>query len=118
MSGIATVNRVRKICLALPETVETETFGHPTFRVDGKTYCVVEDYKGEQAIAVKVGLPLQDVFLKDARFYRTPYVGKQGWVSLRTSGNLDWHEVADLVKGSYRLMARRSTASDRSVKRR
>jgi predicted DNA-binding protein (MmcQ/YjbR family) len=118
MSGIANVNRLRRICLALPDTTETETFGHPTFRVDNKTYCVIEDYKGEQAIAVKVGLPVQGVFLKDARFYKTPYVGSQGWVSLRTAGNLDWNEVAELVKGSYRLMGRRSSSSDRSTKRR
>jgi len=118
MSGIANVNRVRKICMALPETTETESFGHPTFRVDGKTYCVIEDYKGEQAIAVKVGLPVQGVFLKDERFYLTPYVGRQGWVSLRTGGSLDWHEVSELVKGSYSLMARRSSSSDRSKKRR
>jgi predicted DNA-binding protein (MmcQ/YjbR family) len=114
----ANVSRVRRICLALPETTETETFGHPTFRVEGKTYCVIEDYKGEEAIAIKVGLPVQGVFLKDARFYKTPYVGNQGWVSLRTAAKLDWREIEDLIKGSYKLMARRSSSSDRSVKRR
>jgi predicted DNA-binding protein (MmcQ/YjbR family) len=116
--SVANVNRVRKICLALPDTSETEISGHPTFRVDGKTYCVIEMYNGEEAIAVKVGLPVQGVFLKDPRFYKTPNVGQQGWVSLRTSGKLDWREVEDLVKGSYRLMARRSSAAERSVKRR
>jgi predicted DNA-binding protein (MmcQ/YjbR family) len=114
----ANVSRVRRICLALPETTETETFGHPTFRVEGKTYCVIEDYKGEEAIAIKVGLPVQGVFLKDARFYKTTYVGNQGWVSLRTATKLDWREIEDLIKGSYKLMARRSSSSDRSVKRR
>jgi len=114
----ANVNRLRRICLSLPETTETETFGHPTFRIDGKTYCVIEEYKGEEAIALKVGLPLQGVFLRDERFYKTPYTGKHGWVSLRTAGKLDWREVEDLVKGSYRLMARRSSSSDRSAKRR
>jgi predicted DNA-binding protein (MmcQ/YjbR family) len=116
--SVANVNRLRKICMALTDTTETETFGHPTFRIEGKTYCVIETYKGEEAIAVKVGLPVQGVFLKDDRFYRTPYVGKQGWVSLRTAGRLDWHEVEELVKGSYRLMGRRSSSSDRSAKRR
>ena len=114
----ANVNRVRKICMALPDTNETETFGHPTFRVEGKTYCVIEMYKGEEAVAVKVGLPVQGVFLKDERFYKTPYVGQHGWVSLRTATKLDWREIEDLIKGSYRLMARRSSSSDRSVKRR
>ena len=118
MSDIALANRLRKICLELDDVTETETFGHPTFRVSGKTFCVFDEYKGEKAIAVKVGLPLQGAFLKDDRFYRTPYVGQHGWVSLKAKGALDWREIADLVKASYRLMARRSSASDRSLKRR
>ena len=118
MSDVGIANRLRKICLALDETDETETFGHPTFRVAGKAFCVFEEYKGKPAIAVKVGLPLQGAFLIDERFYRTPYVGQHGWVSLKTDGRLDWREVEELVKGSYRLMARRSTAADRARKRR
>jgi predicted DNA-binding protein (MmcQ/YjbR family) len=118
MSGVTVADRLRKICLALADAVETETFGHPTFRVDGKTFCVLDEHKGEKAIAVKVGLPLQGAFLKDERFYRTPYIGQHGWVSLRIGGRLDWREVEDLVKGSYRLMARRSSSSARSAKRR
>jgi len=118
MSNVAIANRVRRICLALDDAEEIESFGHPAFRVAGKNFCVVDEYKGETAIAVKVGLPVQGVFLKDPRFYKTPYTGQHGWVSLRTKGNLDWREVEDLIKGSYRLMARRSSASDRSAKRR
>lgn len=115
-AGIAA--KVRKICATLDEVTETETFGHPTFRVAGKTFCAVEVNRGVTAIAVKVGLPVQGVFLKDERFYKTPHAGAHGWVSLRTNGKLDWREVEDLVKGSYRLMARKSSASDRSEKRR
>jgi predicted DNA-binding protein (MmcQ/YjbR family) len=104
--------------MALEGAEETETFGHPTFRVSGKTFCVLDEYKGGKAIAVKTGLALQDMFLKDERFYRTPYIGKHGWVSLRIVGRLDWREVEDLVKGSYRLMARRSSSAARSATRR
>jgi predicted DNA-binding protein (MmcQ/YjbR family) len=118
MSDIGIANKLRKICLALDGVEETETFGHPTFRVSAKTFCVLDEYKGESAIAVKVGLPVQGVFLKDPRFYKTPYTGQHGWVSLKTKTTLDWREIGDLVKGSYRLMARRSSAADRSVKRR
>jgi predicted DNA-binding protein (MmcQ/YjbR family) len=110
--------RVRKFCMALIDTTEAETLGQPTFRVGGKSYCVVEEYKGEQAVAVKVGLPVQRDFLKDDRFYKTPHLGQQGWVSLRLGGRFDWSEVEELIRGSYRLMARRSTARSRSMKRR
>jgi hypothetical protein len=76
MSDIGIANKLRKICLALDGVEETETFGHPTFRVSAKTFCVLDEYKGESAIAVKVGLPVQGVFLKDPRFYKTPYTGQ------------------------------------------
>lgn len=99
------LGRLRKICLALPHTNETITFGHPTFRAGGKMFCVLEEYKGELGICVKVEKELQDIFLRDARFFRTPYVGKHGWVTLRVrAARLNWEEIAELVKGSHRLV--------------
>jgi predicted DNA-binding protein (MmcQ/YjbR family) len=96
--------KLREICLSLPKTHETVTFGHPTFQVGTKTFAVLETYKGELSIAVKVGKPMQSVFLQDSRFYRTPYVGQHGWVSLRAAGKLDWKEIAGLVEGSHMLV--------------
>lgn len=97
--------RLRKICLALPDAGETVTFGHPTFRVDGETFCVFEEYKGELGICVKVEQVLQGIFLDDPRFFRTPYIGKHGWVTLRVyAARLNWNEVKELVKGSYLLV--------------
>ena len=80
--------------------------GHPTFKVGGKTFTVFEQYKGEFGLAMKVEKALQQVFLKDPRFYMTPYIGKQGWVTLRMEGHpLDWKEIRELLKGSHRLVA-------------
>ena len=99
------VERLRKICLALPGATETVTFGHPTFQVAGKTFCVLDVYKGETAIAINVGRTIQGVFLNDPRFYMTPYTGKHGWVSLRTDSKLNWNEIAELAKGSYQIVS-------------
>lgn len=99
------LDRLRKICRRLPGTSETVTFGHPTFQANGKTFAVLETYKGELGIAVKVEKELQGIFLNDARFFRTPYVGKHGWVTLRVyAARLHWEEVAELLKGSYLLV--------------
>lgn len=98
------LEKLRKVCLALPNATETLTFGHPTFQVAQKTFCVLEQYKGELSIAVKVGKQVQAVFLKDDRFFRTPYVGQHGWVSLRAIGKLNWDEIRELAEGSYRLV--------------
>jgi predicted DNA-binding protein (MmcQ/YjbR family) len=110
------LTRLRKICSQLPGVIETVTFGHPTFQIDGKTFTVFEQYKGEFGLAMKVEQELQPVFLKDPRFYLTPYIGKHGWVTLRMETNpLDWKEIRELVRGSYTLVApkkvRRATTS-------
>src|SRR5262252_6574156 len=97
--------KLREICLALPKTSETTSFGHPTFQVGTKTFTVLETYKGELSICVKVGKSMQPVFLEDSRFYRTPYVGQHGWVSLRARTKLNWKEIEDLVRGSYELVS-------------
>lgn len=98
------LSSLRDICLALPKTHETVTFGNPTFQVGTKSFAVLETYKGQLSICVKVGKSMQPIFLEDPRFYRTPYVGQHGWVSLRVNGNPDWREVAELVQGSYHLV--------------
>jgi predicted DNA-binding protein (MmcQ/YjbR family) len=100
------LTRLRKICSQLPDVTETVTFGHPTFQVGGKTFAVFEQYKGEFGLALKVEQELQQVFLKDPRFYMTPYAGKHGWVTLRMEPKPpDWKEVREMVRGSYRLVA-------------
>jgi predicted DNA-binding protein (MmcQ/YjbR family) len=96
--------KLRELCLALPKTSETITFGHPTFQVGTKTFAVLETYKGELSICVKVGKAMQSIFLEDPRFYRTPYVGQHGWVSLRAKSKLNWKEIAELVRGSHELV--------------
>lgn len=98
------LENLREICLALPKTSETTTFGHPTFQVGTKTFTVLETYKGVLSICVKVGKKMQPVFLEDDRFYRTPYVGQHGWVSLRANTKLNWAEIRGLVEGSYELV--------------
>ena len=38
------LTKLREICLALPKTSETVTFGHPTFQVGTKTFTVLETW--------------------------------------------------------------------------
>jgi predicted DNA-binding protein (MmcQ/YjbR family) len=103
------LTKLRKICDQMADVTETVSFGHPTFQVAGKTFAVFERYKGELGLAMKVEKELQAVFLKDSRFYLTPYIGKKGWVTLRMESNrVDWKEVRQLLKGSHRLLVGRA----------
>ena len=40
------------------------------------------------------------------RFYMPAYIGPRGWVGLRVDvSKVDWEEVAELLAGSYQLVA-------------
>ena len=106
----AVLPRLRKLCLALPGAEETENFGHPFFRFKGKPFCIFHGPDQGHTIAIKVAKTEQGMFLEDPRFIRTPYIGQHGWVSLKIAERLDWEEVEELVKGSYRLVAGRHAA--------
>ena len=106
ISAETILEKLRKVCLHMPGASETATFGHPTFQIGGKTFAVLEEYKGELGIAFKVGKLMQGVFLKDPRFFLTPYAGKHGWVTLRVhAAELNWTEIRGLLRGSYDLVA-------------
>lgn len=109
---VSVLERVRALCLALPEATETRTFGNPAFQITGKSFCVLETYRGDFSVSVKVGKSAQSSYLKNPRFYRTPYVGRYGWVSLRVdAAPLDWSEVRELIEGSYRQIAPKRLAT-------
>jgi predicted DNA-binding protein (MmcQ/YjbR family) len=54
LSEAQILERLRKTCRDLPGASETVTFGHPTFQVNGKTFSVLEEYKSELGICVKL----------------------------------------------------------------
>jgi predicted DNA-binding protein (MmcQ/YjbR family) len=97
------IERLRKICLALPGATETINFGHPFFRFNKKPFCVFHGTEDQPAIAFKVLKNEAGIFLEDPRFLKTPYMHHNGWVSLHASGKLDWKEITELVKASYGL---------------
>ena len=57
------LDKLRLICLQMPEVTETTTWDHPNFRVAGKIFCVMGGMPGEPNITLKVGKPMLEVFL-------------------------------------------------------
>jgi predicted DNA-binding protein (MmcQ/YjbR family) len=114
------LKKLKRVCLALPGAEESVSFGHPTFRVrGGKIFAVLETYKGELGICVNVGKPMQGLFLADPRFFRTPHIGKHGWITLRVNAaRLNWTEIRELVKESYQRAVPKSTNADPVYRRR
>ena len=97
--------RLRKISLALPEAVEVETWGDPTYRVRSKIFAME---KGAGTEVWMKGAPgVQEALIKSdpERFFVPPYVGNRGWIGARLEAIEDWDELAGLVEDSYRLVA-------------
>ena len=109
--------RLTRICLALPE-VTRQCYGeHASFLIRKRTFAYfLKDHHGDGIVAVACkALPGDNEALTAAqpeRFYLPSYIGPRGWVALRLdAGAIDWDEVAELVAGSYLLVAPKRLAA-------
>ena len=100
--------RLRAICMALPEAEERETWETPTFRVRGKIFAMASD--GAVWCKAPPGAQAVLVGADPGRFFAPPYVGPKGWIGIRLQDRPDWDEVAALLRRSYRLVAPRRLA--------
>ena len=100
-------DRLRAICMALPEAEEKPTWGDATFRVRGRIFAMEKRGDGRVSVWCKapVGSQMVLVGADPQRFFVPPYVGHKGWVGMRLDDNPGWPEVAALVRRSYRLIA-------------
>lgn len=103
------LERMRAICLALPDTKLTMTWGKPHFRVGEKIFAGCGEEDGWLAVGFKLEKAHQAEVLEDPRFRVAPYVGRHGWVQMDASRVRDWDEVRALVRESYRLIAPRAS---------
>jgi len=105
------LERVRALCLALPETDERPSHGAPTFFVRGKKSFVMymDDHHGDGRLALWCNAPpgAQESLVRDdgVRFFVPPYVGYRGWVGVRLDRDPNWDRVADVIEDAYRMTA-------------
>jgi hypothetical protein len=107
------VERVRKLCLALPEANERISHGEPTwFAGKGKVFAMIDGHHHDSPhLSVWLPQPFggQEALI-DAdpeRFFRPPYVGVNGWVGVVLDSKPDWGVVAGLIRESYLHVATR-----------
>jgi hypothetical protein len=106
------LTRLRRLCLALPESHEVEAWGEPTFRVRNKLFAMYaapnnHHGRGRPAVWCKAAPGNQEIMVRaePERFFVPPYVGPSGWVGVYLDSNVDWTEVATLLEDSYRITA-------------
>lgn len=105
--------RLRALCLALPDASEKTTWERPTYRVRDRIFAMEVDRERGLAVWLKAPPGSQAVLVgaDPGRFHVPPYVGPKGWVGVTLDAGLDWAELALLVRRSYRLVAPRRLAA-------
>ncbi|MBK7074804.1 MAG: MmcQ/YjbR family DNA-binding protein [Myxococcales bacterium] len=109
---LALIDRLRAICVALPDVTEQVAWAEPTWRVGGKMFAMCDTYHhGSAHLSVHLPAPpgAQAALIDadPARFFRPPYVGSKGWVAVVLDTAPDWEMVAALVRTAYELIAPR-----------
>jgi hypothetical protein len=105
------LQRIREICLGLPETSERLSHGAPAFFVRGKRafLMVLTNHHGDGRFAVwcaaPAGLQAMLVEADPERFFVPPYVGHRGWLGVRLDRGLDWDEIAGIAEDAYAEVA-------------
>lgn len=103
--------RLRRLCLALPETTERLSHGEPTWFVrDRKTFVTYADHHHDDRLGFWCAAApgAQEALLASApdRFFYPPYVGHRGWLGVRLDvAGIDWAELGELVADAYRVIA-------------
>ena len=106
------LERLRSVCLALPEAHEVEAWGSPTFRLRNKLfamYASADDHHGggRPGVWVKSTHVNQDLLLHQDpnRFFSPPYVGPSGWIGIYLDKRPSWRVVAEIIRDGYLLIA-------------
>jgi hypothetical protein len=112
------LDRVRRLCLALPEASERLSHGEPTFFVRGKVFVMFSNNHhndGHVGIWLPVPPGMQAALIEKApgTFYYPAYVGGRGWVGVELD-QIAADELSFLINLAWELTApKRLVASAR-----
>ena len=105
----AILERMRQVCLSLPEASEAEAFGAPTFQIRTKNFAMLHRPDGRTAVWCKATADFQQALVNSEpdRYFAPPYLGPKGWVAAWLDDDVDpdWDEIDEIIVESYRLIA-------------
>ncbi|WP_020580238.1 MmcQ/YjbR family DNA-binding protein [Actinopolymorpha alba] len=104
------LERLRPICLSLPEVTERLSHGEPTWFVrDRKAFVMYANYHHSDRLgfwcAAPDGVQAMLVDQEPEAFFRPPYVGHRGWLGVYLDVEVDWDRVSEIVEDAYRTVA-------------
>ena len=103
------IERVRRICLSLPETWEKISHGEPTWFVGKKVFAMFSNNHhgdGHVAVTVPAAIGIQEMLIKKSpkKFYSPPYVGVRGWIGIEVDRVSD-KELELHIREAWQLIA-------------
>ncbi len=103
------IQRVRQLCLALPDASEKLSHGEPTFFVRKKVFAMCANnhhHDGHVAVWLPVppGMQMMLIEADPVKFFKPPYVGVRGWVGIELSRISD-EELTLHLHNAYRQIA-------------
>ena len=110
MARSSPLERVRKICLALPDTNERASHGSPTFFIRDKRSFVsyLDDHHddGRLALWCASSSDVQQMLAasRPDQFFVPPYVGHLGWIGVRLDRDLSWDEIEGVIRDAHRII--------------
>lgn len=104
------VERLRALCLALPEATERVSHGEPSWFAGKRQFVTLSDHHhGDEHLSFWCAAApgVQDALVREApeRFSVPPYVGQRGWLGVHLDVPQDWDALDELVTEAYRLVA-------------
>ena len=116
--ALTPTERLRELCMALPEAEEQVFGGHtkPTWRVRTKIFAMMSEF--EETVTFKAAPGAQQILVENhPGIYSVPrYVGSKGWVAVRANADdVDWDELSGLLFESYQLIAPKSLLKQHGI---
>lgn len=103
------LDRVRRICLALPEATEQVAWGEPTWRVRKRLFAMFANnhhQDGRVALWCNAPLGVQEHLVPGGpeTYFVPPYVGVKGWIGI-VLDRVDDDTLRALAAQSYAMVA-------------
>lgn len=95
---------VRRFAVELPEAVEQETWGQPTFRVRKRIFVMLSAEEREAWVKSTHDEQRALIQMDPDTFFVPSYVGPSGWVGVRIR-TVDRDEMRELITEAWRMTA-------------
>jgi hypothetical protein len=113
------LQRVRRICLALPGTNEKPSHGEPTFFVNKKVFTMFANNHhndGHVAVWIPAVPGMQSLLIKGDpnTYFRPPYVGVRGWVGIELK-NINDDALGAHIHEAWQMIAPKKLQASRTL---